>query len=87
MSSFIALCKYFGRSDAKTEYSVKCSDIISPVLACKYTPNLLASKAFTPCANSPAIIPAKTSPVPDLASAEFPQRFLYIVKSLLQITV
>ena len=59
-------------SEAKTPYALRSFFAKSPARPCKYTPKTLASKIDIPCAISPEIIPAKTSPLPAFASALLP---------------
>ena len=63
---------YFNKSEAKTQYSVMDLEAISLVMPWMYTAQHAASSSAIPCAQKPAIIPVKTSPVPALDSAEFP---------------
>ena len=67
----IALGNRGSRSLASSPASPTSSRPISPANPCRYTPAIDASHAPSPCAKSPAIIPASTSPVPADASAGF----------------
>src|SRR5262249_24006561 len=57
------------RSPASRPESPRRSEIRRPAAACTYTPVNAAVKVSSPCASRPPMRPARTSPVPPLASA------------------
>ena len=63
---------YLTKSEANTQYSLIAFDAISLAIPCIYTAQHADDSKDIPCAQKPAIIPVKTSPVPAFDNAELP---------------